>query len=84
MTKVKLARSRKTANSKGFCFVEFEDREVAEVAAASIEGYMINGKVLTSHLMEDNIFRHASARKRYLPVDWRKLYRQQRNRELTR
>ena len=33
MTRVKLARSKKTARSKGYAFVEFDNLETASVAA---------------------------------------------------
>eukprot|EP00330_Aristerostoma_sp_ATCC50986_P004810 CAMPEP_0114596214 /NCGR_PEP_ID=MMETSP0125-20121206/18180_1 /TAXON_ID=485358 ORGANISM="Aristerostoma sp., Strain ATCC 50986" /NCGR_SAMPLE_ID=MMETSP0125 /ASSEMBLY_ACC=CAM_ASM_000245 /LENGTH=71 /DNA_ID=CAMNT_0001798913 /DNA_START=71 /DNA_END=282 /DNA_ORIENTATION=- len=42
-----LARSRKTARSKGFAFIEFKHKEVAKIAADSMNGYMMYGKKLT-------------------------------------
>jgi len=39
--KVKLARSSRTANSKGYAFVLFRDGKVAEVAANSMDKYLL-------------------------------------------
>merc|ERR1712151_602395 len=39
--KVKLARSSRTANSKGYAFVLFRDGKVAEVAAKSMDKYLL-------------------------------------------
>jgi nucleolar protein 15 len=39
--KVKLARSSRTANSKGYAFILFRDGKVAEVAAKSMDKYLL-------------------------------------------
>merc|ERR1711893_441242 len=39
--KVKLARSSRTANSKGYAFILFKDGKVAEVAAKSMDKYLL-------------------------------------------
>lgn len=42
--KVSKRVDRKTARSKGFAFIEFEEKEVAKVAADAMQGYMMFGK----------------------------------------
>ena len=52
--KVGLERKEQTARSKGFAFVEFSDRAVAEVAAQAMHGYMMFGKQLIVQKIEDH------------------------------
>lgn len=49
---IKVARSRKTARSKGFAFIQFELPEVAAIAAKAMNGHMVLGKVLEVHVLE--------------------------------
>ncbi|XP_065838979.1 MKI67 FHA domain-interacting nucleolar phosphoprotein-like [Oscarella lobularis] len=46
VTRVRLARSRKTANSRGYAFVEFEYDEVAKIAASTMNNYIMWGRLL--------------------------------------
>ncbi|XP_037822909.1 MKI67 FHA domain-interacting nucleolar phosphoprotein [Lucilia sericata] len=46
VTRVRLARSRRTGNSKGYAFVEFEYPEVAEVAAETMDNYLMFKKIV--------------------------------------
>merc|ERR1712157_348993 len=39
--RVKLGRSIKTGNSKGFCFIEFLDRKTADICCKSMQGYLL-------------------------------------------
>eukprot|EP01091_Cochliopodium_minus_P010878 TRINITY_DN2982_c0_g1_i2.p1 TRINITY_DN2982_c0_g1~~TRINITY_DN2982_c0_g1_i2.p1 ORF type:complete len:218 (-),score=61.73 TRINITY_DN2982_c0_g1_i2:40-693(-) len=43
---VKLARSKKSLKPKGFAFVEFEDQDVAKIAAKSMNDYFMFGRRL--------------------------------------
>ena len=45
---VKLARSRKTARSKGYGFVQFKYPEVAIIVAETMNGYLLLGKVINA------------------------------------
>lgn len=49
--KVKLFRSKKTGNSKGYAFIRFEEAEVAETVAESMNGYHIQDKQFVSHVV---------------------------------
>ncbi|XP_039971333.1 MKI67 FHA domain-interacting nucleolar phosphoprotein [Bactrocera tryoni] len=46
VTRLRLGRSRRTGTSKGFAFVEFEYPEVAEVAAETMDNYLMFKKVV--------------------------------------
>jgi len=48
---VKLFRSEKTGNSKGYAFVKFESNEVAEVVADAINGYLLFDKQLVCNVL---------------------------------
>ena len=73
---VKLARSRKTARSKGYGFVQFKYPEVASIVAETMNGYLLLGKVLTAQTLpanKRNPFSHSTS-KIYRFVDWKKLF----------
>lgn len=46
VTRVRLARSRRTGTSKGYAFVEFEYPEVAQVAAETMDNYLMFKKIV--------------------------------------
>lgn len=46
VTRLRLGRSRRTGGSKGYAFVEFEYPEVAEVAAETMDNYLMFKKVV--------------------------------------
>lgn len=50
--RVRLFRSRKNAHSKGYAFVEFTLREVAEIAAQAMDKYRMFGRTLVCRLMD--------------------------------
>lgn len=52
VTRVRLSRSKKTARSRGFAFIEFADKEVAVAAAESMDGYLMHGRRLEAKLIE--------------------------------
>jgi nucleolar protein 15 len=76
--RVKLMRSKKTARSKGYSFVEFENREVARVAADSMNGYIMYGRPLDVRLLENsqrNKFQLVRAGRKFKFVPWQIIYR---------
>lgn len=46
VTKIRLARSKKTLNPKGYAFVEFQYPEVAEIAADAMNNYIMFKQVI--------------------------------------
>ena len=78
---VKLARARKTARSKGYAFIQFKYPEVAEIVADTMNGYLLLGKVLTSHVLSANLknpFSYASS-KQYKFINWKRIFIRQKN-----
>ena len=53
VTKLRVSRSVKTARSRGYAFLEFAEKRVAEIAARSMDGYMIFGRQLDVHILQD-------------------------------
>ncbi|CAF1052437.1 unnamed protein product [Didymodactylos carnosus] len=41
VTRLKLFRSKKTGNSRGYCYIEFEDEDVAKIACDTMNGYLM-------------------------------------------
>lgn len=44
VTNVKLSRSERTGNPRGYAFVEFHDEEVAAIVAETMSGYFLKGE----------------------------------------
>jgi nucleolar protein 15 len=44
----------KSARSRGFAFVEFEDKDVAKIAADNMNGYLVYGRTLECRLIQDD------------------------------
>lgn len=51
LKRVKLFRSAKTGNSKGYAFIEFASSEVASVVAEAMNGYFLQERQLISHVV---------------------------------
>ena len=49
--KLRLARSVKTGNHKGYGFIEFESKHVAEIAAETMNNYLMFNKILKCHVV---------------------------------
>lgn len=79
---VKVCRSKKTARSKGYGFVQFQYSEVAAIAASTMHNYMILGRVLCCHTLkpnQPNPFVHRSMRTKTKFVNWKRIFIMQRN-----
>ena len=51
--KVKLARSTRTANSKGYAFVLFADSNIAKIASETMNGYLLFTNLLKCRTLYD-------------------------------
>ena len=51
--RVKLGRSIKTGNSKGFCFIEFLDRKTADICCKSMQGYLLYNCLLKCQVLQN-------------------------------
>ena len=73
---VKVARSKKTARSKGYAFVQFRYPEVAQIVSDTMNGYLLLGKVLAAHTLptnERNPFSYSSAHT-YKFINWKRMF----------
>eukprot|EP00355_Strombidium_rassoulzadegani_P000755 CAMPEP_0168615040 /NCGR_PEP_ID=MMETSP0449_2-20121227/4295_1 /TAXON_ID=1082188 /ORGANISM="Strombidium rassoulzadegani, Strain ras09" /LENGTH=207 /DNA_ID=CAMNT_0008655759 /DNA_START=12 /DNA_END=635 /DNA_ORIENTATION=- len=69
--KIKVSRSKKTGRSKGYAHIQFANKEVAEIAASSIDGYMIFRKQLECHLVDrahKETFKHGNREWKHIPT----------------
>ncbi|XP_038602839.1 MKI67 FHA domain-interacting nucleolar phosphoprotein [Tachyglossus aculeatus] len=51
VTNLKLSRSKKTGNSKGYGFVEFESEDVAQIVAETMNNYLFCERLLKCHVV---------------------------------
>jgi nucleolar protein 15 len=49
--KLRLSRSKKTARSRGYAYIQYELPEVAQIAASSTNSYIIGGKPIRVELL---------------------------------
>jgi len=55
--KLRLSRSKRTARSKGYAFIQFELPEVAEIVANATNNYFIGGKpIRVEHMNPDSVW----------------------------
>lgn len=84
--KLRLSRSKKTGNSRGYAFVEFVDPEVAEIVADTMSGYFLLEKRLVCHVMPRDKC-HPSLfdghNKKFVKIDWQGINREQVNKPRT-
>lgn len=83
ITNVMVVRSKKTARSKGYGFIEFEYPEVAAIAAKSMNGHMILSKVLECKVLEGtqhNPFEGKTSDE-FKFINWKKIYQVKINQE---
>ncbi|XP_010452362.1 PREDICTED: MKI67 FHA domain-interacting nucleolar phosphoprotein [Camelina sativa] len=84
--RVRVARNKKTGKSKHFGFIQFEDPEVAEIAAGAMNDYLLMEHMLKVHVIppehvKPNLWKGFKCN--YKPVDWVQIERKQHNKERT-
>jgi nucleolar protein 15 len=83
--RLRLARSTKTGGSKGYAFVEFEDKEVAEIVADTMNNYLMFNKLLKCCVvpperLHPRMFQRPKHMMKSL-AHWREMMRNQFNRQ---
>lgn len=86
VTKLRVSRSKKTARSRGYAFLEFAERKVAEIAAKAMNNYLLFGRQLDVHIMESDAvhretFKHGNRDWTFKPT--REIFRSNKNAEKT-
>ena len=83
VTRVRLARSRKTGGFRGYGFVEFADAEVAKISAGAMDRYLMSGKQLVCHVATHELATHPKLflghGKPFAKIDWAKLNAEKHN-----
>ncbi|CAK6448653.1 unnamed protein product [Pipistrellus nathusii] len=51
VTRFRLSRSKRTGNSRGYAFVEFESEDVAKIVAETMNNYLFGERLLKCHFM---------------------------------
>ena len=70
VSKTRVSRSKKTGRSKGYAFVEFSDKQVAEIAVTTMNGYLMFGKKIECHMItapHKDTFKHGNREWEYVP-----------------
>jgi len=52
VTRLRMARSKKTGRSKHYAFIEFSSKEVAEIVAETMHNYLLMGHILQCKLLQ--------------------------------
>ncbi|KFK24904.1 hypothetical protein AALP_AA8G040100 [Arabis alpina] len=84
--RVRVARNKKTGKSKHFGFIQFEDPEVAEIAAGAMNDYlllehMLQVRVVSPEDVKPNLWKGFKCH--YKPVDYVQIERKNHNKERT-
>ena len=71
VTQLQLSRSKKTANSRGYAFVEFVSRDVAAIVADTLSGYLIDSKRMVCHVLpKDKVRKEMFSGRPFKRIDW--------------
>ena len=82
VSKLRVSRSKKTGRPRGYAFLEFTEKKTAEIAAKAMNGYMMFGKKLDVHTVEDahhEMFKHGNRDWKYVPTQ--EMFRSAKNAE---
>ncbi|KAI1266111.1 RNA-binding domain-containing protein [Xylariaceae sp. FL1019] len=76
VTKIRMSRNKITGQSKHFAFVEFADKDVAEIVAKTMDNYLLAGHILKVKMVpassvHENLW--VGANKRFKKVPWNKI-----------
>ena len=80
--RLRLSRNKKTGRSKHYAFVEFEERAVAKIVAATMDGYFLAGRKMVAHVVKKaNVHPRMfdGANRKFRPIPWRLIAKQRHN-----
>lgn len=82
--RLRLSRNKRTGNSKHYAFIQFEEPEVAQIVARTMNGYRLFDHTLSCHLVpphavHERLFIGAS--KTFKPLPWAAIARNKHNAE---
>jgi nucleolar protein 15 len=82
VTKLRVARSKRTARTKGYCFLEFAEAKVAVIAQKAMHNYMMFGRQLDVQIVERpnyDTFKHGNRDWKFVPTQL--MFRNKKNAE---
>ena len=82
VTKLRVARSKKTARTKGYCFLEFAEAQVAAIAQKSMNNYIMFGRTLDVQIVDKpnyDTFKHGNRDWKFVPTQL--MFRNKKNSE---
>ena len=85
--KVRVSRSKATAKSKGYAFLQFESAEVAKIAAEAMHDYLMFGQKLVCKIVPlEEVHPHTfkGANQRFKKIPWRQIESERHNKERTK
>jgi nucleolar protein 15 len=76
ITRLRLSRNRRTGKSKHYGWVEFQSKDVAEIVAETMDGYLIHPHRMVCKVVEvdDNVWKGAN--KVFKKIPWVKINRE--------
>ena len=84
VTNIRLSRSKKTAKSKGYAFLQFQSVEVASIAAEAMDGYhMFGQKLVVKTLKKEDVHPEIfnGANRVFKRIPWREIEAKRHNKE---
>ena len=85
VTRLRLSRNRKTGRSKHYGWVEFSSREVAEIVAETMDGYLIHPHRMVCKVadnLDERVWKGAN--KIFKRVPWQKINKEKLERKRTK
>jgi len=82
ISKLRVSRSKKTGRTRGYAFLEFAKKDVAEIAVNTMDGYMLFHKKIECHLMDQahmDTFKNGNREWNFVPTQV--IFRNNKNKE---
>ena len=82
ISKLRVSRSKKTGRTRGYAFLEFAKKDVAEIAVNTMDGYMLFHKKIECHLMDrahKDTFKNGNREWNFVPTQV--IFRNKKNKE---
>jgi nucleolar protein 15 len=82
VTRLRMSRSKKTGRSRGYAFIEFKDKEVADIVAETMNNYLMFNRLLKCQVIpaervHEETFKNAH--RAFRQMDWRKFEQRRHN-----
>lgn len=86
VTHLRMSRNRRTGKSKHYAFIQFAQKNVAQIVAETMDGYILFGRILKCQVISEegrpNLWKGAD--QKFKTVPWDQIERRQFNMPLTK